>query len=73
MKINCLFCGHKQDLGDAYDDYEGLVRCPTCGGLLEIRSIDGQMKSCRPGSLEQRPAARPQAFDQSVGEQAQSA
>ena len=51
MKINCLHCGHKQDLGDAYDDYEGLIRCPTCGGLLDIRSVDGQMKACRPGTF----------------------
>ena len=54
MKINCLHCGHKQDLGDAYDDYEGLIRCPTCAGLLDIRSVDGQMKACRPGSMQAR-------------------
>lgn len=52
MKINCLHCGHKQDLGDAYDDYEGLIRCPTCAGLLDIRSVDGQMKACRPGTFQ---------------------
>ena len=45
MKINCTACGHKVDLDDAYDDYEGQVKCYTCGALLEIRAEEGKIKS----------------------------
>ena len=45
MKINCLSCGHKVDLGDAYDDYKGSVKCMACKALLEIRTDQGQLKS----------------------------
>ncbi len=45
MQINCLSCGHKVGLGDAYDEYEGQVRCYICGSLLEIKSKDGMVKS----------------------------
>lgn len=51
MNINCLHCGHKFDLGHACDDYEGLVRCSTCGGLLEIKTQGGAVKSMRFGSV----------------------
>lgn len=34
MKINCLSCGHKVELDDAYDDFEGLVKCFACTALL---------------------------------------
>lgn len=44
MKLNCLSCGHTVDLHDAYDDYEGQVKCFTCGGLMAIRTQDGQIK-----------------------------
>ncbi|MGO8745027.1 MAG: hypothetical protein ACLQNE_03465 [Thermoguttaceae bacterium] len=45
MKVNCLSCGHSLDLRDAYDDYEGQVRCFICASLLAIRTQDGQVKS----------------------------
>jgi DNA-directed RNA polymerase subunit N (RpoN/RPB10) len=45
MKINCLSCGHKLDLGDAYDDYAGQVRCLVCGAMLEVRTEEGHVKS----------------------------
>lgn len=47
MKINCISCGHKVDLGDAYDDYEGQVKCYVCGNILEIRTMEGRVKSVR--------------------------
>lgn len=56
MNINCLHCGHKYDLGHAYDDYEGLVRCSTCGGLLDIRTQDGSVKAMRFGVMPTAPA-----------------
>ena len=45
MKVNCLSCGFKEDLGDAYDDYEGQVKCLTCGALLEIKTDQGTIKA----------------------------
>ena len=47
MKINCISCGHKVDIGDAYDDYEGAVKCFVCGTLLEIRTEEGSLKSMK--------------------------
>jgi hypothetical protein len=45
MNVNCLSCGHSLDLRDAYDDYEGHVRCFICGSLLKVRSAEGHVKS----------------------------
>ncbi len=45
MKINCLSCGHKFDLGDAYGDYAGQVKCLVCGVMLDIRTEEGNVKS----------------------------
>ena len=45
MRINCLSCGHKLDLGDAYDDYAGQVKCMVCGVILEIKTEEGNVKS----------------------------
>ncbi|MFW6114258.1 MAG: hypothetical protein ACOC7K_00790 [bacterium] len=57
MKLNCLSCGHTLDMRDSYDDYEGQVKCFICGGLMAIRTEDGQIKrvelvpgSCRNGN-----------------------
>ena len=44
IKINCLSCGFKIDLDDAYDDYEGEVKCFTCNALLEIKLDQGNIK-----------------------------
>ena len=45
MKINCLGCGFKLDLDDAYDDYDGPVKCFACESILEIRTEQGSIKS----------------------------
>ena len=47
MKINCLGCGHKLELDDVYDDYEGQVKCFACDGMLEMKSQDGALKSVK--------------------------
>jgi len=44
MRLNCLSCGHAIDLRDAYNDYDGQVKCFACGGLMAIRTQDGQVK-----------------------------
>jgi DNA-directed RNA polymerase subunit N (RpoN/RPB10) len=45
MKINCLSCGFKVDLGDAYDDYEGQIKCYSCGATLEIKTQEGNVRA----------------------------
>ena len=45
VKLNCLSCGHSFDLRDAYDDYEGQVKCYVCGAMLDVRTEEGQVKS----------------------------
>lgn len=47
MRINCLSCGHKVELDDAYSDYNGQVKCFTCNALLEIITEQGSIKSVR--------------------------
>lgn len=57
MKINCLGCGHAFDLSDAYDDYEGLVRCNTCAEMLMIRTEDARVRSVMPADMARQLAA----------------
>lgn len=47
MKINCVSCGHKVDLDDAYSDYEGPIKCFACSTLLKIRTEQGSLKSVK--------------------------
>lgn len=47
MRINCLACGHKVELDDAYDDYEGPVKCFACRAVLEIRTEQGSIKAVK--------------------------
>ena len=47
MKVNCITCGHSLNLEDAYDDFDGLVRCYVCGGLFEMKTVDGKVKSVK--------------------------
>jgi DNA-directed RNA polymerase subunit N (RpoN/RPB10) len=47
MRINCLACGYKVDLDDAYDDYEGPVKCFACGASLEIHVEQGHIKAVK--------------------------
>lgn len=45
MNVNCVSCGHSLNLRDAYDNYQGQVKCFICGCLLAIRTEDGQVRS----------------------------
>jgi DNA-directed RNA polymerase subunit RPC12/RpoP len=45
MNVNCLSCGHSFDLREAYDDYDGQVKCFICGSLLMIHTEEGHVKS----------------------------
>jgi len=52
MKIRCVSCGHSISLDDAYDDFEGQVRCYVCSGLLQIKTEEGMIKGIREASME---------------------
>ena len=56
MKINCLSCGYKVDLTDAYDDFEGEVKCFACGAMLEIKTEEGKLKTVRFEKRAPRPS-----------------
>jgi hypothetical protein len=58
MRINCLACGHKVELDDAYDDFEGPVKC-LCGAMLQIRTEEGMLKGIKVAEPLSRPAPRP--------------
>lgn len=57
MKINCLACGHKVDLDDAYSDYEGQIKCFACNALLEVKTEQGSIKSVKFLKIMARPSA----------------
>lgn len=45
MKINCISCGHNIELDDAYDDYEGAIKCFACHSVLFIRTEESHVKA----------------------------
>lgn len=45
MRIICLSCGHKVDVDNSYDDYEGQIKCVVCGAILKIKTEEGKVKS----------------------------
>jgi len=57
MRINCLACGHKVELDEAYDDFEGPVKC-LCGTMLEIRTEEGKLKAIKAAEPLTRPSPR---------------
>lgn len=47
--IHCMYCGHAIDLGNAYDDYQGPLRCSVCKSLMMVRVEDGHLRSMEAG------------------------
>ena len=47
MKINCLSCGFSVNLTDAYDNYEGQIKCFACGAILEINTQEGNVRAVK--------------------------
>jgi hypothetical protein len=47
MKINCVSCGHNISLDEAYDDFEGDVKCYVCSTRLEVKISHGKIKCVR--------------------------
>ena len=66
MKINCLCCGHKVDLADAYDDYEGQVKCFACGAILEIKTQEGNVRAVKFVKVVPRPSVE-EVFERGRG------
>jgi ribosomal protein S27E len=44
MRINCIACGHRFELDDAYDDYSGRVKCSVCRAMLQISTEGGKVR-----------------------------
>ncbi|MHB9072958.1 MAG: hypothetical protein ACYC6G_05485 [Desulfobaccales bacterium] len=57
MRLNCLSCGHKVELDDAYDDFEGPVKC-LCGAMLIIRTEEGMLKGIKMAESSPRPVTK---------------
>jgi ribosomal protein S27E len=55
-RVKCLACGHRVDLDDACDDYEGPVRCLVCGTILEIPTEQGRIKAVRQVNAVRHPS-----------------
>ena len=47
IRLRCLTCGHQVDLADTYEEYDGLIRCWTCGGLLDVSIREGRLRAMR--------------------------
>ena len=62
MRVNCLGCGHEMELDDAYDDYEGPVKCFACRATLEIRTEQGSIKAVKQVYIVRHPSAE-EAFE----------
>lgn len=57
MKINCISCGFTIHLDDAYEDYEGQIKCFTCQALLDVKIEEDKLKSVKLVKYSERPAA----------------
>ena len=62
MRINCLSCGHKVELDDAYDDFKGPIKC-LCGAMLEIRTEEGRLKGIEVAEPLTRAAPKPKRLE----------
>ena len=47
IRVSCLSCGHLMDLGEAYEDFVGEVRCWVCRAVLEMTLCEGKLKGMR--------------------------
>jgi transcription elongation factor Elf1 len=45
MRLNCISCGHSMTLDDAYQDFEGLVKCNICSALLQVKISEAKIKA----------------------------
>lgn len=45
IKLNCVACGHVQELSGAYESYTGQIRCWGCNTRLDVSLLDGKLLS----------------------------
>ncbi len=55
IKLNCISCGHLMELGDAYEDYQGEVRCWGCQALVSVTLHDGKLQNMSLSSKSEAP------------------
>jgi len=49
MKVNCVSCGCEINLDHkVFYDYEGSVKCFSCGSMMRLESTQGQPCSIEP-------------------------
>ncbi|NMH66457.1 hypothetical protein [Shewanella salipaludis] len=60
IRINCISCGHLFDLTDAYQDYEGPVKCWICGEVHEVKIENSLVK--RVGPVQKKQLAEEQGI-----------
>ncbi len=57
IKLSCISCGHTQDLSDAYENYQGQIRCWGCSTALDVSIIEGRLQSMQlHGEIPEGPA-----------------
>jgi DNA-directed RNA polymerase subunit N (RpoN/RPB10) len=49
IRIRCVGCGHLIQLDEAYQSYEGQLRCWTCGRLMEVTIREGRLNAMSDG------------------------
>ncbi len=72
IRLSCLECGHAMDLSDAYEDYEGEVRCWGCRTVMGVTLREGKLKGMRRagtggGGPPPRPAESPEPLEPAAG------
>lgn len=56
IRLSCLACGHPMELGEAYEDYQGEIRCWGCRAVIEITLREGKLKSMKLNAAGEVPA-----------------
>ncbi|MGD0770671.1 MAG: hypothetical protein ABSB42_21015 [Tepidisphaeraceae bacterium] len=71
MRINCIACGHRFELDDAYDDYSGRVKCSVCRTMLQISTEGGKVRAVdvagQPAEMPGQPAVHSHSIPQRKG------
>ena len=49
MRLDCVSCGYEINLDHkVFDDYEGPIKCFSCGAMMEVKTEQGLMCSLMP-------------------------
>jgi hypothetical protein len=47
FRLRCLGCGHRIELDETYQDYDGPLRCWTCEALFVVVLCEGRLRGMR--------------------------